>query len=471
MASVSCDVAVIGSGPGGYVCAIRASQLGARVAIIEKDELGGTCLNRGCIPTKALLQAVELIDLQSRAQLYGIKYEAPKIDFKKMMARKEAVVKTLRSGVASLMKSNSIEVIKGTGVLKAPHEVRVSPASGEEVTVRAKKIIVASGSVPAMPPIPGIEAKGTMTSDDVLNIDFIPASIAIIGAGALGVEFGVIFAGLGSKVTLIEMLPQVIPTEDADLSAHLSAALKKQGLTVLTSAQVRRVEDAPKGGKALTIAKNGAEEKIEAEMVLLGAGRKPAIFDLGLDNLGANYDKKGISVNSRFETSVPDIYAIGDAIGGYLLAHVAQHEGMAAAENALGNNSSVNYSTVPRCIYTSPEVAAVGLTEREAIEQGYKVKVGKFNFAANGKALIMGEREGFVKIVADETLEEILGVHIVGPRATELLPQAVVAMSMEATLEELSTTMFPHPTLSESVMESALSANGRAIHMPPRSLK
>ena len=461
------NVVVVGGGPAGYVAAIRASQLDGKVILIEKDSLGGTCLNRGCVPTKALLHSVGVLESARKGKGCGVDVGDIIIDFAKMMSHKDTVVKTLVSGVQYLMKSNAIEVIKGTGRLISPTEVEVD--SGQKESVRGDRIILTPGSIPSVVPIPGVDGSGVITSDDALRLTEIPQSLLIIGGGAIGVEFATIFAKLGTEVTIVEMLPQIIPTEDLELAKSLKGVLEREGIKIFTGAQVGRIEDDSEGDKLVTVNTGEGEQKLTAELVLVAVGRKPSLEGLGLEGVGIKTERGSIIVNDRMETGVPGIYAAGDAVGGILLAHVASAEGEVAAENALGKDSVMDYRVVPRCIYTMPEIAAVGLTESQAKEEGLDLKVGRFPFSANSKALISGQRDGFVKVLSDAGSGEIYGVHIFGPRATELISEATLAMGMEATVAEISSTIHAHPTLSEAVREAALDAEGMAVHMPRKS--
>jgi len=458
------DVVIVGGGPAGYVAAIRASQLGGKVILIEKDALGGTCLNRGCIPTKALLHSVEILESARRGKDYGVSVGELSIDFTKMMSRKDAVVNTLVSGVQYLMRSNAIEVIKGTGKVISPTEVEVD--SGQQEAVRTARIVLAPGSVPSVVPIPGVDGSGVITSNVALQLSEVPQSLLVIGGGAIGVEFATIFAKLGTRVTIVEMLPQIIPTEDQELSISLRRILERDGIKIFTSAQVSRIEDDPEGDKLISVVAGEGEQKLMAELVLVAVGRKSNIEGLGLERVGIKTERGSVVVNDRMETNIPGIYAAGDAIGGILLAHVASAEGEVAVENALGKKSVIDYRVVPRCIYTMPEVAAVGLTESQAREEGLNLKVGRFPFTANPRALILGRSDGFVKVLSDAKSGEIFGIHIFGPQATELISEATLAMKMEATVSEISSTIHVHPTLSEAMRETALDAEGMVIHMP-----
>jgi len=458
------DVVIIGGGPTGYVAAIRASQLGGKVILIEKDSLGGTCLNRGCIPTKALLHSVGILESARGGKDCGVSVGEIVVDFAKMMSHKDAVVNTLVNGVQYLMRSNAVEVIKGTGELISPTEVEVD--SGQKEVIKVAKVVLASGSVPSVVPIPGVDGTNVITSDEILRLSEIPKSLLVIGGGVIGVEFATIFAKLGAKVTIVEMLPQIIPTEDHELSMALKRTLERGGIKIFTSAQVNLIEDAPEGGKLVSFTTGEGEQKLTAELVLVAVGRKPNIEGLGLEKIGIKTERRSIVVNDRMETSIPGVYAAGDAIGGIQLAHIASAEGEVAVENALGKDSVMDYRVVPRCIYTMPEVAAVGLTENQAREEGLNLKIGKFPFTANPKALILGQPDGFIKVLSDDKSGEIFGVHIFGPQATELLPEAALAMNMKVAVSGISSTIHAHPTLSEAIRESALDTQGKVIHMP-----
>ena len=458
------DVVVIGGGPAGYVAAIRASQLGAKVALIEKDKLGGTCLNRGCIPTKTLLRGVELISLVNKAKNYGINTGEVTVDFAKMMKRKDKIVQMLEIGIHSLMKSNTIEVIKGRGELTSATQVEVKTERSEKRTLKTKRIILALGSIPAPVPIPGADSRGVITTDDALKLHQIPKSMVIIGGGAIGIEFATIFAKLGARVTLVEMLPQIIPTEDSELALSLEKSLTRDGVQIFTGAQAIGIEDKPNGAKSVIVSTGQGERRCETQLVLIATGRKPCIEGLGLERIGVATTKDGIKTNEKMETNIAGIYAAGDAVGGILLAHVASAEGMIAAENALGGNAKIDYKVVPRCIYTMPEIGTVGITAKEAERKGLPVKVGIFPLAANSKALILGEREGFIKIVTHAKSGEILGFQILGPQATELVAEATLIMRMKGTVHEILSTLHAHPTLYEAIREAALEAQGIPIH-------
>ncbi len=461
------DVAVIGGGPAGYVAAIRAARLGARALLIENDALGGTCVNRGCIPTKALLHAVELKRLGEQAAGYGITYGPPAVDVSRLMARKQEVVKQLVGGVGALMRANKVEVLAGAARLTGGRTADVRLADGSTETVSARAIILASGSVTAALPVPGADGQHVIDSDGALSLAEMPDSVVIVGGGVIGAEFACIFRGLGAEVTVIEMMPQLIPTEDADLAAALASFLKAQGVQVFTGAQVQEMRQRD-GGAEVLFQSGGEPKSARGQKVLVAVGRRPNTADLGLELAGARLERGRVAVNERMETGVPGLYAAGDVTGGMLLAHKAMAEGEVAAENAAGMSARMDYRAVPRCLYTLPEIAAVGLTEQQAQDEGYDVSVGRFPFSASGRAATAGQRDGFVKVVADAGSGELLGVHIAGPQATELIAEAALALRMEATLADVAACIHAHPTLSEALREAALDASGGAIHIPPR---
>jgi dihydrolipoamide dehydrogenase len=470
------EIVVIGGGPGGYVAAIRAAQLGGKVTLIEKDTLGGTCLNRGCIPSKALLHSVEVLQSVKEAGQYGIDVPSVSVDLARMMARKNRVVAQLVSGVGGLLSANKVEVIKGTARLKAGKQIEVTDAQGQKRTLQAQKIIIATGARAIKLPIPGADSPtGIIPAENILNISAIPRSLLMIGGGVVGLEMTTILTRLGGKVTVVEMLPHVLPAEDEELTNIITKSLQDDGVAVYTGAKVTKIEDAPirqaqdkPGGKLVTVVTKDGEKKIEAELVAIAVGYRPNTADLGLEEAGIAAVKGAIQANQRMETNVPGIYAVGDCIGKIMLAYVAMTEGEVAAENAMGKDACMDYDVVPRCVYLMPELAAVGLTEADAVNSGYQVKVGKFPFAANGMATILGERRGMVKIVTDAKTGQILGVHIVGPRATDLIAEATLAMKLELTAEELIATIHSHPSLCEAVREAALDVTGEMIHFISR---
>lgn len=463
-------VLIIGGGPAGYVAALRAAALGGAVTLVERQHLGGTCLNRGCIPTKALLEGVRVLETVRHAERFGIRVGEPALDLPAFFGRKENVVLTLRQGVQGLLRKAGVRVLAGTAELIGAGKALVRSAAGELQEVTADAVILATGSQPVPLPLPGAEDPAVLNSDTALALAAPPASIAIVGGGAVGLEFATIFHGLGARVTILEALPRLAPGEDVAISQALGRALVAKGIEVHCDARLQAIERLPAAPGtaprfALQAHVGDALRRIEAEQVLIAVGRRPVTAGLGLEAAGVRTDARGfIPVDAHMATNVPGIYAAGDVVGGPLLAHVAYQEGTVAAENAMGLDSTMSYKVVPRCIFSDPEVAAVGLTEAEAAAQGRQVKVGRFSFAASGKALAMGEGSGFVKVVTDAALGEVVGVHIIGPHATDLLGEAVVALHMEATAEELAFAIHGHPTLAEAVKEAAADALGLAIH-------
>ena len=459
---VEADLAILGAGPGGYVAAIRAAQLGARVALIEMNELGGCCLNRGCIPTKALLRSAELFTQIQRAKDYGISAGEVTPDFAAMMTRKERVVKQLRSGVEFLMKQNKITVVQGKGRLTSPTTIEVEGANGGQ-QVSAPRLVIATGSFPTRVPIPGADAPEVITSDDAVKLDSLPRSVAVIGGGAIGLEFGYIFRSLGATVTVIEMLNHILPLEDEEAVGELTRALKKQGIAIHAPAKVTEIA-AGTDGRLAKFEAGGKTQEVTVEQVLMAVGRTPWVMDIGLEQVGVELAGRAIKANESMETSVPGIYAIGDATGGALLAHKASAEGKVAVENALGHQAKMSYRAIPNCLYTAPELASVGLSEKRASELGHEVKVGRFPFRASGKALAYGEREGLCKVVVEAGKSTLLGVQIVGPHATDLIAEAGLAVEHQMTAQQLFHTVHAHPTLAEVIMEAAEDALGQAIH-------
>ncbi|MGH9352825.1 MAG: dihydrolipoyl dehydrogenase [Terriglobia bacterium] len=460
------DLAVIGSGPAGYVAAIRGGQLGMRTAIIEaEDYYGGTCLHWGCIPTKALLFNAEVYGYFQNAREYGISCKHFALDWDAIQSRKNRIVKKLAQGVEFLLNKNKVEIVHGRGRLAGGGKIAVSTPKTREI--EARSIILATGSEARK--LAGLEpdAKTILTNKEAIAIKQVPGSMVVMGAGAVGVEFASIFHRLGARVTLLEMLPRVLPGEDEEVSAEIEKSLRKQGITIHTQA---KVESAAKTGKIVRVVfsvKGGAVDRVDAETLLVAIGRVPNTQDLGLEHTKIVTDCGFIKVNGTMQTNEPGVYAIGDIVtGSPMLAHVGEMEGIVAATRAAGKAAEpVNYRQVPNCIYCEPEVASVGLTEKQAREAGHKVRMGKFPFSANSKAAILGVREGFVKIVSEERYGEILGVHMIGPRVTEMIAEAVVAMRLEATAEDLARAIHPHPTLTETILEAAHAAHDWPIHI------
>lgn len=454
-------VAVIGGGPAGYVAAIKAAQLGAKVAIVEKSEFGGTCLNKGCIPTKTFLRNAEILEGVAQAAARGISFADPSftVDMKKLVAYKDSVVKKLTGGVYSLLKSNGVEVFRGTAAINKDKDVVIN---GKEI-IKADKIILAGGSKVARIPIPGIEHPAVMTSDDILSLQEQPSSMVVIGGGVIGVEMAQALGALGTKVTIVEMADRIIPALDKEVSETLRQDLEKMGITVKTSESIDRIED--RAGRLAAVLKSG--EVIEADKALLSIGRVPDLEGVG--ELELEIEKGKVKVDKYMETSVKGVYAPGDINGIKMLAHTAFRMAEVAAENALhGNHVELKLLSAPSVVYTRPEVAMVGLTEEQAREHYGEVRVGKFPFAANGRALASGENSGFVKVILDNKYGEILGIHIIGAMAAEMISQASLVMEIEATADEVLATIYGHPTYSEALYEAIADALGIAIHLPAK---
>lgn len=461
------DVAVIGGGPGGYISAIKASQKGMKVLLVEMAELGGTCLSRGCIPTKCFLSDVEKLEKVKKSKVI-VGSDQLKIDLKKMVDRKDNVVKTLLSGLESILKSNNIQIVLGRGEIVDPKTIRVKDSRREIKDYQSKSIIIATGSNISIPPFIKIDGKRVITSDEALSPDEIPTSIIIIGGGAIGVEFASIFNGLGSKVLILEMLPDIIPSEDKEIRKYLMKILEKGGIHVLTDSRVTSVKTENNFVIVSYLDNQGKDKVAKAEKVLVAVGRIPNTKGLGLERLRIEMDGNFIKVNNRMETNIPGIYAIGDVIGKIMLAHAASAEGEVAVENISGKRVTINYTIIPNCIYTYPEIASVGLTEEDIKQKGLSVKIGKFPFLYSAKAMAIDAINGFVKIIADTKTGEILGVHILGERATDLIGEHLLAMNIEAVIEDLGKVIKGHPTLSEIMTEAALDADKIAVHLPKR---
>lgn len=459
------DVLIIGGGPGGYVAAIRAAQLGGKVILVERDTVGGTCLNRGCIPTKALLHSTEYLNVPKEAAKAGIEIKYHSINLTKLAENKNNVVRQLVRGVEYLLKENRIEVIKGEGRFISANIVEIASPQGY-VRKKAKSVIIATGSKTAALPVPGSHLVQVVNSDQALNPQKIPSSIVIIGGGAVGLEFAFIYRNLGAEVAVVEMMPRLLPQMDTEIVEILEKILTKRSIKVFTAAKMERIEESSKGKVNLALSSPRGSFNLAAEQVMTAVGRVPETSGLNLEEVGIKTGNSKITVNKYMETTVKGVYAIGDAVGGILLAHVASAEGIVAAENALGMKSEMDYKVVPSCIYTAPEMAGVGLTEQTARERGYRIKIGKFPFTALGKAVAIGSSDGQVKIIAEERTGEILGVHIIGERATDLIAEAALAMRLEATVEELTATIHAHPTMAEAISEAAHAAGNRAIHLP-----
>ncbi len=459
-------VTVIGGGPGGYVAAIRAAQLGGEVTLIEKEHIGGTCLNVGCIPTKALLHASSFEDAAKAAAAYGVDMKVEKLEWDKVMAKKGEIVDRLVGGVKGLLKTNGVKVVNGMGKALSPSDVEVACADGSKKDIKGDKVIIAAGSIPAIPPIPGVkENKNCIDSTGALSLKKVPKSLLIIGGGVIGIELGSAFNAFGTEVTIIEALPKLLPMMDGELTAQLRSILEESGMVIKTEAKVMSVEDSPAGAK-VNVQENGKDVSYDAEKVLVAVGRRTDTAYLDLDKAGIENDRGRITVNDKMETSVPGIYAIGDCLGKVMLAHVAMTQGTVAAENAMGRNSLYDGDTNVSCVYTSPEFAGVGLTEEQAKEQGIEYTTGVFPLAANGKSLIMNNGVGAIKLMFGKEYGQLIGAHILGPNATEIIEEMAVALGMEMTEGEIIGTIHGHPTVNEAVHEAAMAAQGRALHMP-----
>jgi dihydrolipoamide dehydrogenase len=467
LASEQFDVTIIGSGPGGYVAAVRAGQLGLKTAIVEKDKrLGGTCTLRGCIPTKQLLMSAHVYEQVQHAADFGVQASDIKLAFADVQKRKERVVTKNSKGIEFLMKKNKATVFKGTGRLALPGKVIVTGEDGKEQTIETKNIIIATGSV--VRPIKGFETDGVrvVNSDHILELKDVPRSLIVMGAGAVGVEFASVYSRFGADTTIVELLPHLLPLEDEEVSTELEKSFRKRGIKYSLGTKLEQMEQTD--NSVVVTGKNakGEDVRLEAEMFLVAVGRMPYLEGLGLEGTKIKVERGTIQVDEYCRTGEPNVYAIGDVIPTPLLAHLASKEGILAVEQIAGQQvRPINMRHVPSCTYCDPEVASVGLTEAAARKEGYDVRVGKFPFSASGKARILGEEEGFVKVISEAQYDELLGVHIIGPHATELIAEAGVALQLESTAEELGRTIFAHPTISESVMEAAEGVHGLTIHI------
>jgi dihydrolipoamide dehydrogenase len=465
------DVVVVGAGPGGYVAAIRAAQLGLKTAIVERQMMGGVCLNVGCIPTKALLHTADLLEEIHTSAKFGVKVSGAELDWSATIANKDGVVKQMTQGVSFLMKKNKVDVINGTGSLAGRGSIVVTGNDGAKSTVTAKNTILATGAKPRELPAVGVVFDGEyiMSSWQALSMKSVPQTLLVVGAGAIGVEFASMFATFGSKVTLIEALPRIVPNEDEEISAELAKALAKRGITIMTGAKLNNISKTGAGIKANITDASGKEIVIETERAVVGVGIVANTKDIGLESAGVTLDARGfVTVDPMMRTTAEGVYAVGDcAVTTPWLAHKSSAEGILAAEAIAGHHPTpINYGIIAACTYCTPEIASVGLTEAKAREQGYDVKVGKFSFAGNGKATILGQRSGFVKIVSEKKYDAVLGMHIIGPRVTELIAEGGIALSHEATSESLMKTIHAHPTLYEAIGEAAhAAATGAPIHM------
>lgn len=459
------DLIVIGSGPGGYVAAIRASQLGMKVGVVEKAELGGICLNWGCIPTKALLKSANVFEYIKHAKDYGIEVKDAKADFGGIVKRSRDVANGMSKGIQFLFKKNKIDHIAGTGKLKKGSKVEVTDASGKKTDYEAKNIIVATGGRSRELPNIKIDGKKIIGYREAMVLPEQPKKLLVIGSGAIGVEFAYFYSTLGTEVTIVEFLPNVVPVEDVEVSKALEKSFKKAGMTIHTNSEVTKVDTTGKGCVA-TVKTPTGEIKIEADVVLSAVGVSTNIEGIGLEEVGVKTDKGKVIVDDFYKTNVPGVYAIGDIVKGPALAHVASAEGIICVEKMAGQNPHpLNYNNIPGCTYCSPEIASVGYTEEAAKKAGYEIKVGKFPFTASGKAKAAGAPDGFVKLIFDAKYGEWLGAHFIGANVTEMIAEVVVARNLETTGHEIIKSVHPHPTMSEAVMEAAAAAYGEVIHL------
>lgn len=458
------NVVIIGGGPGGYVSAIKAAHLGLKAVLVEKDKLGGVCLNKGCIPTKALVSTAEVLNHIQRAGEFGIQVKDYSFDFPAIMKRKDLITRRLSSGVEQLMKANQVRVVRGEGQIVEPGTVEILDAEGRKEVIKTKNIIIATGSSVMKLPIPGLDIEGVITSDEALSLSELPSRMIIIGGGVVGIEFACIFKTLGVEITVVEMLPRILLPIDEEIARRLTQILKRKGIEILTDCKVKEIKKNNQNLEVLVSTSEG-EKKLETEKVLLAAGRVPELGNIDVQGLGIELDRRAIKVDEKMRTNIPGIYAVGDVVGKIMLAHVASREGIVAVENISGKEVLMDYRVVPNCVFSTPEVASVGLTEEEARKENDNIKVSKFPFMANGKALGMGEIEGMVKIIADGDTLELLGVHILGAHASDLIAEGTLALSMEATAFEIVNTIHAHPTLAETIAEAAEGITSKPIHL------
>jgi dihydrolipoamide dehydrogenase len=460
------DLTVIGSGPGGYVAAIRAAQLGMKVAVVEHDKVGGVCLNWGCIPTKALLRSAEVFHLLKRSKEYGLSSDQVTFDFPQIVQRSRRIAERLSKGVEFLFKKNNIELVKGTGKLSSSHEIEVIDEQNNSLsTLQSKFILIATGARPRNLPTVQFDGKKIISSKEAMTQDHIPQSMIIIGAGAIGVEFAYFYNTFGCQITLVEMMPTILPIEDNEITQLLTNSFKKNKIAIHTET---RVESISKTGNGVTVAitKNDTQQTLEAEQALIAIGVQGNSENLGIENFGVHTEKSWIKVNQSYQTSVPHIYAIGDIIGPPWLAHVASAEGIQAVENMVElTNQQINYQAIPGCTYCQPQIASIGLTEEKAIEQSYQIKIGRFPFQANGKSIALGEHQGMAKLIYDAKTNQLLGAHIIHAEATELINELSVVMKNKITEHDFIKSIHAHPTLSESIVEAAEAAYEEAIHL------
>lgn len=462
---MSYDVIVLGSGPGGYVAAIRASQLGLKTAIVEKESLGGICLNWGCIPTKALIKSAQVFEYINHAKDYGITVASPSVDFKGVISRSRGVADGMSKGIQFLMKKNKIDVIMGTGKLQPGKKLEVTGADGKKQVLTSKHIIIATGARSRELPNLPQDGKKIIGYREAMNLPTQPKSMVVVGSGAIGSEFAYFYNAIGTKVTLVEFMPNIVPVEDEEVSKQLEKSFKKQGIDVMTGSEVTTVDTKGKGC-VVTVKNAKGETKIECDVVLSAVGIATNLEGIGLEEVGIVTDKGKVKVNEFYATNIPGYYAIGDIVPGPALAHLASAEGITCAEAIAGKDPHpIDYGNIPGCTYCNPEVASVGITEKAAKEKGIEVKVGKFPFSASGKASGVGAKDGFVKLIFDAKYGELLGAHMIGYNVTELIAECVSIRKLETTGHEIIRTVHPHPTMSEAIMEAAAAAYGEVIHL------
>jgi dihydrolipoamide dehydrogenase len=463
------DLAVLGGGPGGYVAALRAAQLGSRAVVIEKERVGGTCLNVGCIPTKALTTSTELLLKARRAHEFGLVIPTAAPDLPALMEYKQGTVDALVGGVEHLLRKAGVAVLRGTGQLTGPTTISVQADTGDGVSVSARRVILAPGSITARPPIPGLDLPGVMTSTEALDISDVPAHLIVVGGGAIGLELACIYEALGSRVTILEMMPTLLPgATDEAIALRLALLLRRRGMAVISGAHVEEIASSGSGFAATYLDAKGVPSRVDGDSVLAAMGRWPNTEGLGLADVGVKMNGRAIAVNEHLATSVPDVWAVGDAVGGPMLAHKAMVDGRVAAENACGGSRAVDYRSVPNVVFTRPEVASVGLTEAQARDGGADVKVAQFPFSANPRARILGETDGLVKLVCEAESGVVLGVHLMGPHATDLIAEGALAVQLRATADDLAWTTHAHPTLPEAMLEAALGFRNATIHFQTR---
>lgn len=459
------DVIVLGSGPGGYVAAIRAAQLGLKTAVVERDSLGGICLNWGCIPTKALLKSANVFEYIQHAADYGINVKDSSADFGSMIKRSRDVAGGMSNGIAFLMKKNKIDVIKGTGKLKPGKKLDVTGDDGKTTTYEAKNIIIATGARSRQLPNLPQDGKKIIGYREAMSLPTQPKSLVVVGSGAIGVEFAYFYNAIGTKVTIVEFMPNIVPVEDEEVSKQLERSFKKQGIDIMVNSSVESVDTSGKGCKVKVKTAKG-EEILECDVVLSAVGIQANIENIGLEEVGIVTDKGKILVGEYYQTNIPGYFAIGDCVPGQALAHVASAEGIICVEKIAGHHPEpLDYNNIPGCTYCSPEVASVGMTEKQAKEKGIEIKVGKFPYSASGKASAAGAKDGFVKLIFDAKYGELLGGHMIGANVTEMIAEIVALRKLETTGHELIKTVHPHPTMSEAVMEAAAAAYGEVIHL------